>query len=280
MLRFAPSPNGPLHLGHAVSAIANETMATTLSRPLTVRMEDIDRTRARPEHEAAILNDLAFLGIGWTGPMRRQSEHFALYTDTLDRLRRRGLLTPSFATRRELAEVAGPRDPDGAPLFPGDEAVLGAAEAARRRIKGEPATWRLRMAAALALTGEVAWTEVDAAGRHPVRVAGEPERWGDVVLARKGVPTSYHLAVVMDDAEQGISHVVRGADLRAATAVHRVLQQLLNLPEPLYHHHALVLGPDGRKLSKSAGSEGIAVMRARGMTAAEVRQAAAAAVAA
>lgn len=281
MLRFAPSPNGPLHLGHAVSAIANETMAAKLGLPLTVRMEDIDRSRARPQHEEAILADLAFLGIAWSGPMRRQSEHFPEYADALERLRRRGLVAPSFATRREIAcrTPGGRRDPDGAPLFPGDAAILGEAEAARRRASGEPAAFRLHMARAIAAVGAVAWTEVGATGGDPRRVAAAPERWGDVVLARRDVPTSYHLSVVVDDAAQGISHVVRGADLFAATAVHRVLQRLLDLPEPVYRHHPLVIGPDGRKLSKSAGSEGIAALRAAGMSAGAVRRAAAAAIA-
>ncbi len=273
MLRFAPSPNGPLHLGHALSALANARMAEALGRPMTVRIEDIDTARSRPEHEAAILADLDWLGIPWVGPVRRQSEHFPLYREALDRLAARGLVYPSFATRREIAEAARlvglPRDPDGAPRFPGDEAILGEAEAARRRRSGEPAAWRLDMGRALAAADAPDWTEVDALGAAPATVAGEAAAWGDVVLARKETPTSYHLSVVVDDAGQGISHVVRGTDLREATAVHRVLQQLLGLPAPLYHHHAL--GPDGRKLSKSAGAEALGALREAGVTPEEVR---------
>ena len=275
MLRFAPSPNGLLHLGHALSAIANETMAAALGKPLTVRMEDIDRSRSRPEFEAAILADLAWLGVAWSPPMRRQSEHFGDYEAALARLRDMGLLYPSFATRREIADfcrVPGlPRDPDGAPLFPGDAVVLGAAEAARRRAAGEPSAWRLAMADAAARCGDLTFTRTNRLGRPLRRVPADPLAWGDVVLARKDTPTSYHLAVVVDDAAQGITHVVRGEDLFAATAVHRVLQTLLGLPAPLYHHHRLILGPDGRKLSKSNGAESLAAMREAGFTAQDVR---------
>lgn len=276
MLRFAPSPNGPLHLGHALSALANARMAEALRTPMTVRIEDIDQTRSRPEHERAILADLDWLGIGWVGPLRRQSEHFGLYRAALDRLAARGLVYPSSATRREIADAARlvglPRDPDGAPRFPGDVAILGEAEAARRRASGEPAAWRLDIARALAEAGESGWTEVDGLGRDPVPVADDAAAWGDVVLARKEMPTSYHLSVVTDDAEQGITHVVRGADLREATAVHRVLQRLLGLPEPFYHHHGLVLGPDGRKLSKSTGAAGLGTLRQAGATPDDIRR--------
>lgn len=276
MLRFAPSPNGPLHAGHALSALANRHMADALGAPLTIRIEDIDRARSRAEFEAAIFADLCWLGIAWVGPVRRQSEHFALYRTLLERLRRAGLVYPSFVTRREIAEAARtaglPRDPDGAPRVSGDAAIIGAAAAAQRAASGEPAAWRLDMARALERVGAVAWTEVDAEGRHPRLVPADPAAWGDVVLARKETPTSYHLSVVADDAEQGVSHVVRGADLREATAVHRVLQALLGLPPPAYHHHRLVLGPDGRKLSKSNGAESLAALRAAGTTAAALRR--------
>ena len=278
MLRFAPSPNGLLHLGHAVSALANETMAAAVDRPMTVRMEDIDRTRFRPRFEAAILEDLAFLAVAWEGPMRRQSAHFDEYREALAVLQRRGLVYPSFATRREIAGHARiasqPRDPDGAPLFANDIAILGEAEAARRRTGDDPAAWRLDMTRAAAAAGAVTWTEVDIHGGDPVRIAAEPALWGDVVLARKEVPTSYHLSVVVDDAAQGITHVVRGEDLFQASAVHRVLQRLLGLPAPVYHHHALVYGPDGRKLSKSNGAESLKALREKGTSAGEIRAAA------
>lgn len=284
MLRFAPSPNGLLHIGHALSAIANERMAAYLGRPLTVRIEDIDTTRARPHFEAAILEDLAWLGIGWTPPLRRQSEHFAEYAEALERLKARGLVYPSFATRREIAEAARtlglPRDPDGAPRFFGDAPILGEGEAARRRTSDAPAAWRLDMARAVAATGPLSWTEVDALGRDPRQIPADPLAWGDVVLARKETPTSYHLSVTVDDAVQGIGHVVRGRDLLHATSVHRVLQSLLGLPAPAYRHHPLILGPDGRKLSKSNGAESLAALREAGVTPGEVRRRALAAEAA
>ncbi|MCF3932244.1 tRNA glutamyl-Q(34) synthetase GluQRS [Acuticoccus sp. M5D2P5] len=275
MLRFAPSPNGLLHLGHALSAIANERMAEAVGRPLTLRIEDIDQTRARPHFEAAIIADLAWLGVDWTPPMRRQSEHFAAYRDALERLKARGLVYPTFASRREFAEVARmtglARDPDGAPLFPGDAAILGAREAARRLAEAEPAAWRLDMTRALADLPPLTWTETDAAGGAARTIGSEPAAWGDVILARKDVPTSYHLSVVVDDAVQGISHVVRGMDLYPSTSVHRVLQTLLGLPAPLYYHHPLILGEDGRKLSKSNGAESLAALREAGATRAAVR---------
>jgi len=276
MLRFAPSPNGPLHLGHALSALANERMAAALARPLTVRMEDIDRTRARAAFEAAILEDLDWLGIAWTPPMRRQSEHFPAYAAGLERLAEMGLVYPSFATRREIAEASRtpgvPRDPDGVPLFPGDEAVLGAREAARRRAENAPAAFRLDMRAAAASVSDFRVAVTDAHGTPTGTLETDPFAWGDVVLARKDTPTSYHLSVVVDDAAQAITHVVRGADLLAATAVHRVLQGLLELPTPAYHHHRLVLGADGRKLSKSNGAESLKALREAGMSAATVRE--------
>ena len=275
MLRFAPSPNGLLHLGHALSILANERMARSLGLPLTVRLEDIDRSRARTEFERAIVSDIAWLGVDWEPPMRRQSEHFGDYRAALDALAARDLLYPSFATRREIAEACREpglrRDPDGAPLFEGDATVLGEAEAVRRRHSGEPAAWRLRMADAADLTGPLAMDTVDADGRPLPPCAVDPLAWGDVVLARKDTPTSYHLAVVVDDAAQGISHVVRGADLLAATAVHRVLQVLLGLPAPVYHHHRLILGDDGRKLSKSNGAKSLAALREDGVSAADIR---------
>ncbi len=269
MLRFAPSPNGLLHRGHALSLLANEAMAAALGLPLTVRMEDIDRSRARPAFETAILEDIAWLGVDWQRPMRRQSEHFDLYRDALSRLSARGLVYPSFATRREIAEAlpaGAPRDPDGAPRFSGDAAVLGEAEAAHRRRSGEPAAWRLDMRAAVALTGAPSFATVDALGAATGEATTDPLAWGDVVLARKDTPTSYHLSVVLDDAAQGITHVVRGADLLAATAVHRVLQTLLDLPAPAYRHHGLILGPDGRKLSKSNGAESLRALAEGGLT--------------
>ncbi|RAI03858.1 tRNA glutamyl-Q(34) synthetase GluQRS [Acuticoccus sediminis] len=275
MLRFAPSPNGPLHLGHALSAIANERMAAALDRPLRLRMEDIDRIRCRPEYEAMILEDLAWLRVVWTPPLRRQSTRFDRYATVLAELTRRGLVYPSFASRREIADharvVGVARDPDGAPRFSGDAAVIGAEEAERRRQLGAPAAWRLDMARAVNEVGRPGWTEIGPSGAGRTAAHFDPMSWGDVVLARKETPTSYHLSVVVDDADDGISHIVRGADLLTATAVHRVLQVLLGFPTPLYHHHGLVLGEDGRKLSKSNGALGLGAMRQAGWTADMVR---------
>ncbi|MEM8551332.1 MAG: tRNA glutamyl-Q(34) synthetase GluQRS [Pseudomonadota bacterium] len=276
MLRFAPSPNGFLHLGHALSLLANEQLAQVLDRPLTIRIEDIDTGRARPEFEAAIFEDTAWLGVALTPPFRRQSAHFAQYLGMVGQLREAGLVYPSFATRREIAGAVpcgGPRDPDGAPLFPGDAAVLGEKEADRRRASGEPAAWRLDMAEALKrIDSPVTMAMVDGEGGALGHKACDPAAWGDVVLARKDTPTSYHLAVVVDDAAQGISHVVRGEDLLAATAVHRVLQILLDLPAPAYFHHRLVPGDDGRKLSKSNGALSLRALREEGWSADRVRE--------
>ena len=282
MLRFAPSPTGFLHLGHVASALANERMACALGRPLTVRMEDIDTTRARAHFEDAILDDLAWLGIDWCPPMRRQSAHFGDYAAALEQLSHEGFVYPSFATRREIAEAAhrlGLRpDPDGGPRVRHDTQILGEIEHARRRADGTPAAWRLHMEKAVAATGALTWVEVSADGGDPCLIPADPLAWGDVVLARKETPTSYHLSVTVDDAAQAITHVVRGCDLRCATAVHRVLQTLLGLPAPAYHHHPLVMGPDGRKLSKSNGAESLAALREAGLSPDDVRCRAQAAV--
>lgn len=285
VLRFAPSPNGRLHLGHALSALLNARMAWALGGRLLIRIEDIDRTRCTPELEAGVLDDLAWLGLDWERPVRRQSEHFNEYAAALDRLSAMGLVRKAFLTRGEiaravaqLAETRGqpwPRDPDGAPLYPGDEAVLSPQEIAAREAQGAPFALRLDMRAALArCAGPLSWQELqDDEGRQaPTRIAADPARWGDVVLARKDTPTSYHLSVVVDDALQGITHVVRGRDLYEATAVHRLLQVLLGLPEPLYRHHRLVMGEDGRKLSKSQGDTALAELRKKGATPEEIRR--------
>lgn len=275
MLRFAPSPNGFLHKGHALSALLNGQAADALGLPLTVRMEDIDKARCRPEHEAAIADDLAWLGLVWEGPVLRQSSRFDAYAKALRRLREADLLVPSVMTRREIADAARrcglPRDPDGAPIVTDEAGLIGREEYARRVGEGEPRAWRLSMSEAVRRTGPLDMEVVDAQGRLVERTPVTPEAWGNVVLARKETPTSYHLAVVVDDAHQGITHVVRGEDLRAATAVHRVLQTLLGLPAPAYHHHRLILGADGRKLSKSNGAESLKALREAGVSAQELR---------
>lgn len=279
--RFAPSPNGLLHLGHARSALLNDAMARAVGGRFLLRIEDIDAARCRPEYEAAICDDLAWLGLDWERPVRRQSEHFAVYRSALDRLAGMGLVYESFESRGDIRRaVEGrpgwPCDPDGAPLFPFVRDGMSAAERAARRASGAPYALRLDMgqaaARAEALAGPLSWEEVDAAG-GPARVlAADPLAWGDVILARKDVPTSYHLAVVVDDALQAITHVVRGADLRAATSVHRVLQVLFGLPAPLYTHHALLLDGEGRKLSKSIGSQSLAALRREGADPQDIRR--------
>ncbi len=277
--RFAPSPNGWLHLGHAFSALLNFDLARARRGRFLLRIEDIDATRCRPEYEAAIYEDLAWLGLAWDEPVRRQSEQFAAYRAAIERLDAQGLVYASFESRAEIAqlvrarEASGPWpcDPDGAPLYPGDARTLAAEERARRIAAGEPYALRLDMAAAVARAGSLTWRERDADGRVAT-VAADPAAWGDVVLARKETPTSYHVSVVVDDAAQAITDVVRGRDLRAATAVHRLLQALLGLPAPVYEHHLLILDADGRKLSKSTQATGLRELRAGGATPADIRR--------
>ncbi|HET9902286.1 MAG TPA: tRNA glutamyl-Q(34) synthetase GluQRS [Xanthobacteraceae bacterium] len=275
VFRFAPSPNGYLHLGHALSALLNFDMARTAGGRFLLRIEDIDRTRCRPEFEAAIYEDLAWLGIQWEQPVRRQSAHMAEYAAALAKLEAQGLLYPSFESRAEIARliadrerVSGPwpRDPDGAPLYPGTAATMSEAERSRRMAAGEDYALRLRIEAAVARVGPLRWRED---GRE---IEAAPRAWGDVVLARKEIPTSYHLSVVVDDAAQGVTHIVRGSDLFAATSVHRLLQALLGLPAPVYRHHRLILGPDGRKLSKSTQATALRALRAGGATPADIRR--------
>ena len=256
VFRFAPSPNGYLHLGHALSALLNFDMARAAGGRLLLRIEDIDETRCRPEYEQAIYDDLAWLGIAWEQPVRRQSEHFDDYRAALARLEAQGLLYPSFESRAEIAALvaereragAWPRDPDGAPIYPGDAKSMAPAERERRIEAGERYALRLDMAAAMARAGALSWTETgQGPGGETGAVAATPAAWGDVVLARKETPTSYHLSVVVDDALQGVTHVVRGQDLFCATSVHRLLQALLGLPAPAYHHHRLMLDADGEE---------------------------------
>jgi len=245
-----------------------------------LRIENIDMTRCRREYEEAIYEDLAWLGIAWEQPVRRQSEHFDDYRAALTRLERDDLIYPSFESRAEIGALVAareghggwPRDPDGAPLYPGSAAALSAAERTRRINAGEPYALRLKMTAAIARCGTLSWIEtgMTSAG-EPEIVAAEPAAWGDVVLARKETPGSYHLSVVVDDALQGVTHVVRGQDLFRATGVQRLLQALLGLPAPIYHHHRLVLDGDGRKLSKSNRATGLRSLRQSGASAADIR---------
>jgi glutamyl-Q tRNA(Asp) synthetase len=284
--RFAPSPNGHLHLGHAYSALLNFDLARARNGRFLLRIEDIDATRCRPEYETAIYDDLAWLGVEWEAPVRRQSEHFADYRAAIGRLAAMGLVYASFESRAEIARLVAereadgpssrdwPRDPDGAPLYPGNARALSADERARRMQAGEPYALRLDMAAALsrvgAPTSRLSWQEERS--ERVVTVAADPAAWGDVVLARKETPTSYHISVVVDDAAQGVTEVVRGRDLLAATSVHRLLQALLGLPELVYLHHRLVVDADGNKLSKSTQATGLRELRAQGVTQAEIRR--------
>jgi glutamyl-Q tRNA(Asp) synthetase len=281
VFRFAPSPNGFLHLGHAFSALLDHALARDLGGRFLLRLEDIDTTRCRPEYEAAICDDLRWLGLDWDGAPRRQSEHFAAYGASLDRLKAMDLVYPSFLGRGEIRarvaalEAAGrpwPRDPDGAPHYPGDERDLDAATRAARAVDEPHVVWRLDTAKALARVGPLSWRETGAGPAGEIgHIAADPAAWGDPVLARWEVPTSYHLSVVIDDALQGVTEVVRGADLFWSTSVHRLLQRLLGLPAPVYRHHDLVRDADGRKLSKSDGATGLRQLRAAGTLPAEIR---------
>ncbi|MCX5579908.1 tRNA glutamyl-Q(34) synthetase GluQRS [Kaistia terrae] len=276
IFRFAPSPNGELHLGHAFSALLNGDLAREAGGQLLIRMEDIDLARCRPEFEASILDDLAWLGLEWEQPVRRQSEHFDAYEAALDRLRAMDLVYPSFLSRAEIRAATEspewPRDPDGAPLYPGLDRDLSNSEAAKQIAASAPYAWRLKMDAAIEAAGPLAFLEL---GSGPDGETGQivaaPARWGDVVIARKEIPTSYHLSVVVDDALQGITDVVRGEDLFHATSVHRLLQTLLSLPQPTYRHHGLIRDAAGRKLSKSEGATGLRSLRNIGATPADIR---------
>ncbi len=282
VFRFAPSPNGLLHLGHALSAILNHDLAAACGGRFLLRIENIDPARSRPEFEAAIYRDLAWLGLDWEKPVRRQSEHLGFYAATLERLKAMGLLYPGFLSRGEVKarveahEAAGgvwPRDPDGAPLYPTEERGLDRGEALAWIAEGRQHAWRLDMDKAVALApASLDWSEAGAGPEGETGIVpARPERWGDVILSRPDAPVSYHLAVVLDDAEQGITDVVRGQDLFHATSVHRLLQSLLGLPAPAYRHHRLVPGPDGRKLSKSNQDTGIAAYREKGVSPAGLR---------
>ena len=246
-----------------------------------LRIEDIDGTRCRPEFEAAIYEDLAWLGLSWEMPVRRQSGHFAGYREVVEKLSAQGLVYPSFESRAEIARLVAqretegtwPRDPDGAPLYPGAALSLSAEERARLIDSGAPYALRLDMAAARARAGNLTWIEH---GEGPAgetgAVAARPEAWGDVILARKETPTSYHLSVVIDDALQGVTDVVRGQDLFWSTSVHRLLQDLLGIPQPAYRHHRLILDSTGQKLSKSTRSTALRELRAEGATPADIRR--------
>ena len=283
VFRFAPSPNGELHLGHAYSAMLNHDRAREAGGRFLLRVEDIDMARCTPEFEQRIYEDLAWLGLAWEEPVRRQSEHFDDYRSALDGLIAEELVYPAFMSRGEVRshiaeEEAGgrhwPHDPDGVPLYPGLDRRLSRRERRRRIESGEPFAWRLDIEAAVARAGGPIFWEEQGSGPEGQtgRVRANPAEWGDVVLARKEIPTSYHLSVVVDDALQGVTEVVRGRDLFFATSVQRLLQELMGFPPPAYYHHDLIMGGDGRKLSKSRRDTGIAALRAAGMTPGDIRR--------
>jgi len=280
VFRFAPSPNGYLHLGHALSALLNFDMARAAGGRFLLRMEDIDVSRCRPHYADAICEDLSWLGLTWEQPVRRQSAHLDDYRAALARLDALGLIFPSFETRGEIARLVArrdtqgtwPRDPDGSPLYPGDARSLSVAERKAGMQSGKSYALRLDMAAAVARAGPLTFVETGAGPqRETGTVSAAPHMWGDVVLARKETPTSYHLSVVVDDARQGVTHVVRGGDLFWATSVHRLLQALLGLSSPAYHHHRLLLDDAGKKLSKSTKATSLRALRAGGATPADIR---------
>jgi glutamyl-Q tRNA(Asp) synthetase len=267
--RFAPSPTGLLHLGHAYAALIGWRAAREAGGRFLLRIEDIDRMRCRSEFSAAILEDLVWLGLDWDGPVRVQSEHFADYRRALDRLQHKGVLYPCFCTRAaiaaEIAAAAGaPQGPDG-PLYPGTCRALSAADRAQRIAAGESFALRLDAARAQTLAGPLWWED-----RAQGRITADAALHGDVALARKETPTSYHLAVTVDDALQGVTLVTRGEDLFAATHVHRLLQALLDLPTPGYRHHPLLVDATGRRLAKRDKALTLRALRTAGHTPAEV----------
>jgi glutamyl-Q tRNA(Asp) synthetase len=272
--RFAPSPNGFLHLGHAYSALMNARLARAWHGQFLLRIEDIDRERSRPQFEEAMREDLQWLGLDWPRPERRQSQHFDVFRAALDGLVARGLAYPCFCTRGAIAaKVAadGPRDPDGSPLYPGSCRDMPPVLRAQRIAAGEKFAVRLDMARALeTITAPLTYREF-LEGDTPDVMDARPALWGDAVIGRRDVPASYHLACVHDDAAQGVTDVMRGADLEAATGLHVLLQALLGLPTPDYRHHRLMLDENGAKLSKSKGSTTLRTLRAAGVTPAGVR---------
>jgi glutamyl-Q tRNA(Asp) synthetase len=264
--RFAPSPTGYLHLGHAHSALTGWHRARAESGRFLLRIEDIDPARCRPEFEAAILEDLAWLGLDWDGPVRRQSEHLADYQAALDRLRGLGLLYPCFCSRKDIAAaVNAPHGPEG-PVYPGTCRNLPEALVAKRQARGDPYALRLDVAKALGLTGPLTFEDE----REGV-AAAHPESLGDVVLARRDAPASYHLCVTVDDHLQGVTLVTRGVDLFHATHIHRLLQAVLGLNVPTYAHHLLLTNAAGERLSKRDGAASLCALRGAGRSAAEVR---------
>ncbi len=277
ILRFAPSPNGRLHLGHAFSALFTARAAASIGGIVLLRIEDIDPARSKPEFDLGILEDLSWLGLHWPEPVLRQSARMPVYAAAAETLRAKNLLYPCFCSRREIAAVAAAIDPEGAPLYPGTCRRLSQGEAAERLARGEPAQWRLKIDLAIREAGSMTIEEAPAHGTDALWAGttcrpADPMRWGDAVLIRKEAPTSYHLSVAADDAAQGVTHITRGMDLFAATDLHVLLQRLLGLPSPIYCHHRLLLDRQGEKLAKSKGSPSLKSLRDSGEAAAAVRR--------
>ncbi len=281
VFRFAPSPNGALHLGHAYSALEVQRLARAAGGKLLLRIEDIDQTRCSPQLEAAMIHDLTWIGFEWDEKPWRQSERFAEYLPFVERLREQGLAYPGFLSRGAIGRwvakfetqgVPWPRDPDGAPHYPSTERELPASDGEHMIADGTHPVWRLAIAAAKEHIGEnLRWREDGfPAGFQENWLTGDPAIWGDIALTRRDAPVSYHLAATVDDQMQNITHVVRGRDLYGATVVQCLLQKLLGFTTPNYHHHALILDADGRKLSKSHLDVGIRQLREAGMTASQV----------
>ena len=261
--RFAPSPTGRLHVGHGWSALMAMDLARGAGGTMRLRIEDIDGTRSRPEHVAGIIEDLRWLGVEWDGDILFQSQRIGHYMAALDRLRDMGLLYPCFCTRADIqASLTAPHGPEG-PVYPGTCRALGAEEQTHRIAAGKAHAWRIDMAQATARAGPLCWHAFGAEGGEVI--AANPAVHGDVVLARKDAPASYHLSCTLDDAAMGVTHVLRGTDLRSVTDIHRLLQALLDLPSPAYRHHPLLVDAQGRRLAKRSGAIAIAALRAQGM---------------
>lgn len=277
VFRFAPSPNGDLHLGHAYSALVDFELCRRVGGRFLLRIEDIDPVRCRPEFEDGIYRDLAWLGLDWNEPVRRQSEHMDDYIAATKRLDDMDLIYPSFMSRAEIAtatsDPAWPRDPDQAPLYPSHDRDIDPAEAQARIAAKVPYALRIRVDKAMAMVGQLSWQE-DGTGDNGETgmIEADPAAWGDFVVARKDVPTAYHLAVVVDDDAQGVTQIVRGRDLFFATSAHRLLQKILGLPAPAYLHHALIGDEAGEKLSKSNRSTSLRALREDGTTPSDIRK--------
>jgi glutamyl-Q tRNA(Asp) synthetase len=270
--RFAPSPTGFLHLGHAHSALLGHRLAAETKGRFLLRIEDIDRTRCKPEFERAIFDDLRWLGLDWEVPVRRQSDHFPDYASALARLESEHLVYPCFCSRKDIAAAASAPHEGETVIYPGTCRGLDPLLAAERKAAGAPFALRLDTAKALRRSGPLGFFETEPDGANLREIRAEPERFGDVVLGRRDTPASYHLCATLDDHLQGVTWVIRGEDLRAATHLHRLLQAVLGLATPRYRHHVMLTNESGVRLSKRDGALALRSLRDRGMSAAAVRK--------